>query len=103
MAVSWCTWYTIRRIALHKKRTQHGQLRSKAVCCGQSKTPIVLRQFAKVRVAGSNLVVRSTKNTLVRRLVLRAACPDARDLIQISDGRGSPGSSNDLDTSGLAH
>jgi hypothetical protein len=50
VAVSWCTWYRNPWFALHKKRTQHGQLRSIAVCCGQSKTPIVLRQFAKVQV-----------------------------------------------------
>jgi len=46
----WYTWYRNPWFALHKKHTQHGQLRSIAVCCGQSKTPIVLRQFAKVQV-----------------------------------------------------
>ncbi len=47
---TWYTWYRNPWFALHKKRTQHGQLRSIAVCCGQSKTSIVLRQFAKVQV-----------------------------------------------------
>jgi len=46
----WYTWYRNSWFALHKKRTQHGQLRSIAVCCGQWKTPIMLRQFAKVQV-----------------------------------------------------
>jgi hypothetical protein len=59
------------RRALHKKRTHQWQLRSIAVHCGQSKTPMVLHHFAKVqvgvldmfyfakvRVAGSNPVVR---------------------------------------------
>jgi len=46
----WCTWYKNPCFALHQKRTQHGQLRSIAVCCGQSKTPVTLRQFAKVQV-----------------------------------------------------
>jgi hypothetical protein len=73
--MTWCTWYKNPCFALHKKRTQHGQLRSIAVYCGQAKTPITLHQvakaqvgklgfiiarlFAKVRVAGSNPVVRS--------------------------------------------
>jgi len=73
--IMWCTWYKNPCFALHTKRTQHGQLRSIAVCCGQPKTPITLHQFAKsqvgksglviarffakVRVAGSNPVVRS--------------------------------------------
>jgi hypothetical protein len=46
----WCTWYRNPWFVPHKKRTQHGQLRSIAVSCGQLKTPIVLRQFAKVQV-----------------------------------------------------
>jgi hypothetical protein len=74
----WCTWYKNPCVALHRKRTQHGQLRSIAVCCGKSKTPIILHQFvkvqvrksgfviarffAKVRVAGSNPVVRSKES-----------------------------------------
>jgi hypothetical protein len=75
----WCTCYKNPCFALHKKRTQHGQLRSIAVCCGQPKTPITLDQFAKaqvgksglvsarffakVRVAGSNPVVRSQEKS----------------------------------------
>jgi hypothetical protein len=74
-AIPWCTWYGSRAVALHKKRTHHGQPRSIMVCCGQSKMPTMQRQFAKaqvgksglviarffakVRVAGSNPVVRS--------------------------------------------
>jgi len=85
LVIPWCTWYKNPCFALHKKRTQHGQLRSIAVCCGQPKTPITLQQFAKtqvgksvlviarffakVRVAGSNPVVRSKRNTLVRPLM----------------------------------
>ena len=74
----WCTWYKNLCFALHRKRTQHGQLRSIAVCRGQPKTPTTLHQvakaqvgksgfviarfFAKVRVAGSNPVVRSRES-----------------------------------------
>jgi hypothetical protein len=50
LVIPWCTWYKNPCFALHKKRTQHGQLRSIAVCCGQPKTPITLQQFAKTQV-----------------------------------------------------
>jgi hypothetical protein len=88
-AIPWCTWYGIRAVALHKKRTHHGQPRSITVCCGQSKMPTMQRQFAKalvgksglviarlffakVRVAGSNLVVRSKRTPWSEGVYARA-------------------------------
>ena len=55
--MTWCTWYKSPCFALHKKRTQHGQLRSIAVCCGQAKTPITLHQVAKAQVGKLGLVI----------------------------------------------
>jgi hypothetical protein len=40
---------------LHKKRSHRWQLRSIAVHCGQPKTPIKLRQFAKQQVGELSL------------------------------------------------
>jgi hypothetical protein len=75
LVIPWCTWYKNPCFALHKKRTQHGQLRSIAVCCGQPKTPITLQQFAKTQVGKSVLVIARFFAKVMLNLVYRLPSP----------------------------
>ncbi len=81
-------WYTSCRnpwFALHKKRTQHGQLRSIAVCYGQPKSPITLHQVAKEQVGKLGLVIaRHGHGSSSRRHVDRESLPVVAAMAQVS-------------------
>ncbi len=82
-----------------RTRGNHGPI---AVRCGQPNPPVILHELgkdadgklahnclAKVRVAGSNPVVRSTKNMLVRRLIRRLGNLNVAIWTQIPIPRGT--------------